>query len=381
MAITPRQLDIKGAYIQDAYAALESEILKMLIKSLKTKTSVELDGDTAWQWQLDKMNQLGMMNMQTVAELTKQAANVSRKQLEEMILRDGYQIGTEANQEFANLMNVDVKPWTNLDQILNGYLDSQWLDLDNHVNQTLISTNYNSPIGKAYQQVLNDTVAKVITGIQTPNKAFYSSVYAMVDKGLETDFIDKGGNPWSVERYVRTVIKSTTQRVFNDLRLERSKEYGIVTALVSTHAAAREQCSHIQGGWVLMVPTAEAPEELQYIKSIYDYGYGTPSGTRGINCSHRFYPAVPGVNKNNMPEPPTPEEAQANAEIVAKQRRLEVAVRKAKQSLSAAETLGDKEGIERFSQLIRKRQGAIRELISKNESLLHRDYSREFVHD
>ena len=37
MAITPRQLDIKGAYIQDAYAALESEIMKMLIKSLKTK--------------------------------------------------------------------------------------------------------------------------------------------------------------------------------------------------------------------------------------------------------------------------------------------------------------------------------------------------------
>ena len=57
MAITPRQLDIKGAYIQDAYAALESEIMKMLIKSLKTKTSVELDGDTVWQWQLEKMNQ------------------------------------------------------------------------------------------------------------------------------------------------------------------------------------------------------------------------------------------------------------------------------------------------------------------------------------
>ena len=259
-----------------------------------------------------------------------------------MILRDGYEIGTAANQEFANLMNVDVKPWTNLDQILNGYLDSQWLDLDNHVNQTLISTNYNSPIAKSYQQVLNDTVAKVITGFQTPDKAFRSSVYAMVDKGLETDFIDKGGNPWSVERYVRTVIKSTTQRVFNDLRLERSREYGIVTALMSTHAAAREMCSHIQGGWVLMVRTDEAPAELQYVKSIYDYGYGTPNGTRGINCSHRFYPAVPGVNTNNMPEPPSPEEAQANAEIVAKQRRLEVAVRKAKQSLKAAETLGNK---------------------------------------
>ena len=44
--------------------------MQMLIKSLKTKTSVELDGDTVWQWQLEKLNQLGMMNMQTVAELT-----------------------------------------------------------------------------------------------------------------------------------------------------------------------------------------------------------------------------------------------------------------------------------------------------------------------
>ncbi len=381
MAITPRQLDIKGAYIQDAYSALESEIMQMLIKSLKTKTSVELDGDTVFQWQLEKMNQLGMMNMDKISELAEQAATVSRKQLEEMVLKDGYEIGTAANRAFANLMNVDEKPWTNLDQILNGYLDSQWLDLDNHVNQTLISTNYNSPIAKSYQQVLNDTAAKVITGFQTPDKAFRSSIYAMVDKGLETDFIDKGGNPWSVERYVRTVIKATTQRVFNDLRLERSKEYGIVTALMSTHAAAREMCSHIQGGWVLMVRTEEAPAELQYIKSIYDYGYGTPNGTRGINCSHRFYPAVPGINTNNMPEPPSPEQAQANAEIVAKQRRMELAVRKAKQSLKAAETLGNKNDIAHFNQVIRKRQGALRKLISDNEGLLHRDYSREFVHE
>lgn len=381
MTITPRQLDIKGAYIQDAYSALESEIMQMLIKTLKAKTSVELDGDTVFQWQLEKLNQLGMLNMDKVAELAEQAATVSKKQLEEMILKDGYQIGTAANQEFANLMNTDVKPWTNLDQILNGYFDSQWLDLDNHVNQTLVSTNYNNTLAKAYQQTLNDTVAKVVTGFQTPDKAFRSSVYAMVDKGLETDFIDKGGNPWSVERYVRTVIKSTTQRVFNDLRLERSKEYGIVTALVSTHAAAREMCSHIQGGWVLMVRTEEAPAELQYIKSIYDYGYGTPNGTRGINCSHRFYPAVPGINTNNMPEPLPPKEAQANAEIVAKQRRMEVAVRKAKQSLKAAETLGNKSDIEHFNQLIRKRQGALRKLISSNEGLLHRDYSREFVNE
>ncbi len=380
MAITPRQLDIKGAYIQDAYMALESELIEMLIKRLNAKTTFELSTDNVFQWQLEKMQQLGMMNMDDIATITEKTTSVVEEQLKDMIIKAGYEIGIEANEEFANLMNAEVKPWTNLDQILNGYFDSQWLDLDNHVNQTLISTNYNNPLAKMYQQTLNDTVAKVITGFQTPEKAFRSAIYEMVDKGIASEFVDKGGNVWSIERYVRTVIKATTQRVFNDLRLERSKEYGIVTALVSTHAAARDACSHIQGGWVLTVRTEDAPPEFQHIKSIYDYGYGKPEGTRGIHCRHRFYPAVPGINKNNMPEPPSPQEAQANAEVVAKQRRLEVSIRKAKQSLKAAETLGAKEDVAHFGQLVRNRQGALRQLIKDNEKLLTRDYSREFVH-
>ena len=380
MVITPRQLDIKGAYIQDAYMALESELIEMLIKRLNAKTTFELSTDNVFQWQLEKMQQLGMMNMDDIATITEKTTSVVKEQLKDMIVKAGYEIGIEANEEFANLMNTEVKPWTNLDQILNGYFDSQWLDLDNHVNQTLISTNYNNPLAKMYQQTLNDTVAKVITGFQTPEKAFRSAIYEMVDKGIASEFVDKGGNIWSIERYVRTVIKATTQRVFNDLRLERSKEYGIVTALVSTHAAARDACSHIQGGWVLTVRTEDAPPEFQHIKSIYDYGYGKPEGTRGIHCRHRFYPAVPGINKNNMPEPPSPHEAQANAEIVAKQRRLEVSIRKAKQSLKAAETLGAKEDVAHFGQLVRNRQGALRQLIKDNEKLLTRDYSREFVH-
>lgn len=380
MAITPRQLDIKGAYIQDAYMALESELIEMLIKRLNAKTTFELSADNVFQWQLEKMQQLGMMNMNDIAAIAEKTANVTKEQLRDMIVKDGYEIGIEANEEFANLMNAEVKPWTNLDQILNGYFDSQWLDLDNHVNQTLISTNYNNPLAKMYQQTLNDTVAKVITGFQTPEKAFRSAIYEMVDKGIASEFVDKGGNVWSIEHYVRTVIKATTQRVFNDLRLERSKEYGIVTALVSTHAAARDVCSHIQGGWVLTVRTEDAPPEFRHIKSIYDYGYGKPEGTRGINCRHRFYPGMPGINKNNMPEPPSPQEAQANAEIVAKQRRLEVSIRKAKQSLKAAKTLGAKEDVARFGQLVRNRQGALRQLIKDNEKLLSRDYSREFVH-
>lgn len=381
MAITPKQLDIQGAYIQDAYMALEEELMEMLIKRLDANTYVELSEDTVFQWQLEKMQQLGMMNFETIDELVSQTADTTKEQLNRLVNDMGYQVGIEANKEFANLMGVSEKPWNELDQVLNQYFNSQWLDLDNHINQTLISTNYKfNPLAQMYQQVLNDTVAKTLAGFQTPQKAFRSSIYEMVDKGIMSSFKDVSGREWSLERYTRMVIKTTTNSVYNDLRLERGHEYDIVTALMSSHAAAREACAPIQGDWVLTVKTEDAPREFQSIPSIYDYGYGKPDGTRGINCSHRFYIGIPGVNKNNMPKPPSVEEAQKNAEIVAKQRRLEVSIRKAKKSLNAAKTLDNKEDIEHFGSLVRNRQATLRQFISDNDKLLHRDYSREQVY-
>lgn len=380
MAITPKQLDIEGAYIEDAYMALEQELIEMLIKRLNASTLTELTEDTVFQWQIEKMEQLSMMNYDTINELVSQNSKYTEEQLKKLITETGYKVGIEADEEFSKLMNTNIKP-NNLDQVLNQYFKSQWLDLDNHVNQTLIDTNYkHNPLAKMYQQVLNDTVSKVLTGFQTPQKAFRSSIYEMVDKGVMSSFTDVSGREWSLERYVRMVIKATTHRVYNDLRIERGNDYGIVTALMSSHNAARKACAHIQGGWVLTVKTEDAPEEFQHIKSIYDYGYGKPEGTQGINCSHRLYPAVPGINKNNMPKPPSPQEAMANAELVAKQRRLEVSIRNAKKSLNAAELMGADEDVAHFKQLISRRQASLRQFISDNDELLHRDYGREQIY-
>ena len=84
--------------------------------------------------------------------------------------------------------------------------------------------------------------------------------------------------------------------------------------------------------------------------------------------------------RKRIPEPPKPGEAQANAKIVAKQRRMETSIRKAKHQLEAAELLGDEVGIQHFKQLIRTRQGALRQLIDDNSGLLHRSYGRESVY-
>lgn len=376
----PNQVDLKSAYILDAYEALEQSLVEMLIKRLNSKTTTQLSVDTVFQWQLEKMQQLRMMNDATIKKLVGQTSGIAEKELKDLITKQGYDFNKESNKDLANLIGSPVKEWNDLDLILNQYFDSQWLDLDNHINQTLIDTNYTyNPLSKAYQQVLNDTVARTLTGFETPERAFKSAIYAMVAKGVDSSFIDKAGREWSLERYVRTVIKSTTQRVYNDLRTERGiNEYGIVTALMSSHSAARDACSQIQGRFVLMVPTKEAPEEYQHLPSVYDYGWKEPAGCNGINCNHRWYSMLP-MESTGIPKPPSPEEAQANAKIVAKQRRMEVAIRTSKKQLRAAELLDDQEGIEHFKGLIRQRQGALRQLIDDND-ILHRSYGREAVY-
>lgn len=377
----PNQVDMKSAYILDAYEALEQSLVEMLIKRLNSKTTAQLSADTVFQWQLEKMQQLRMMNMDMIEKLVAQTADYSKQELKDLITKQGYDFNAEANRELANLVGGPVSEWSNLDMILNQYFDSQWLELDNHVNQTLISTNYqHNPLAKAYQQVLNDTVARTLTGFQTSEQAFKSAIYDMVEKGISSGLIDKSGREWSLERYVRTVIKSTTQRVYNDLRTERGiEEYGIVTALMSSHMAARDACSQIQGRFVLMVPTNEAPEEYRHLPSVHDYGWKTPAGCNGINCNHRWYSMLPSGN-TNIPTPPKPEEAQANAKIVAKQRRMETSIRNAKKQLRASLILDDASGQKHFKTLIRNRQAALRQLIDDNSDLLHRSYGREAVH-
>jgi len=148
---------------------------------------------------------------------------------------------------------------------------------------------------------------------------------------------------------------------------------------MSSHSAARKACAAIQGGWVLLVPKSEAPKEYKKLPSIYEHGYGTAAGTQGIHCKHRLYPGIPGVTKNNMPEAPSVETAEANAELVAKQRAMERAIRAAKKQLNAAKTIGNDEDIQHFKQLIRKRQGALRMYINDND-VLHREYIREQVY-
>ena len=81
-----------------------------------------------------------------------------------------------------------------------------------------------------------------------------------------------------------------------------------------------------------------------------------------------------------MKDPVSPEVAQQNAKIIAKQRRLERSIRMAKKTLKASEWIGYQEDIEHFKSIVRARQAVLRQFIEDNKTLLHRSYDREQVY-
>src|SRR5690625_816467 len=281
--ITPHQLDLWSSNMSELYNSLEGEIIRIIIKRLKGGSK------DITEWQAQKLSELRLFNNE-VARYLAEVTPVAEKEILTMFQAAGKDFVADVDGYMPN-----PKPApNNLDNVMRGYYNQVWSEIDNYVNQTLITTNYGTGTAqRAYTQVLNQTSAAFNTGLYTLEQSVERSVMQLAQEGIKSTFIDKGGHTWSLERYTRTVLKSTLGNTYDEVRKDRMSEYDVHTVLVTSHAGARKQCSAIQGNVVDLRYPAESPEDSEY-KSIYDpwWGaeYGTPQGNRGINCRHMHIP-------------------------------------------------------------------------------------------
>ncbi|WP_265643568.1 phage minor capsid protein [Enterococcus lactis] len=375
--ITPEKMQKTANSIINIYSELEDRIFTIIIKALKHSRFQDVAKEDVLLWQVNQLSKMGTLN-DKVIDLLASYTGETQEAIEQLIKGNGVKIVDEIDRELERMVHKSIPVSDDVNKILDSLIRQTFQDLNNNVNQTLITTNFNeNAVMRAYQAILKQSTIESMTGLKTHEKAVKDNVYKMVDMGIKSGFVDKAGREWSMEAYSRTVVQTTSHRTFNDLRLQRMEDFECVTALMSSHPTAREACAPIQGDWVLTVPKEEAPEEFKHLPSIYDHGYGEPSGTQGINCTHILYPGRPDVNTNNQPRY-DPEEVQRNAEIQQKQRRLERDIRYQKKRMNAALELEDPETVQMCKQVIANKQKQLRELINEHEFLV-RDYSREQV--
>lgn len=376
--ITPDKMQRDADSITNIYSGLEDRIFNIIIKALKQSRFQDVAKEDVLLWQVNQLSKMGTLN-DKVIDLLASYTGETQEAIEQLIKGNGVKIVDEVDRELERMVHKSIPVSNEINRILDSLIRQTFQDLNNNVNQTLITTNFNeNTVMRAYQAILKQSTLESMTGLKTHEKAIRDNVYKMVDMGIKSGFVDKAGREWSMEAYSRTVIQSTSHRTFNDLRLKRMEDFDCVTALMSSHPSARKACATIQGDWVLVVPKSKAPDEFKHLPSIYDHGYGDPNGTQGINCKHILYPGRPDINTNNQPQYDA-DEAQENADIQQKQRKLERDIRYQKKRMNAALKLEDPETEQMCKQVISNKQKQLRELINDNEFLV-RDYSREQVY-
>lgn len=369
--LNDEQLMLDASQVADIYHQLTLDLFDQVIDRIKERGSASLE-DNPYIWQLEKMNEMGLLNEDNV-KLISDRSGIAEEQLRHVIQNEGYKIYKDTKQQLLEATGGGGFAGNSLIQTnLAAYVNQAMGDIDNLINTTLPMS-----VRKVYQSIVQESVAKVVTGLTTSDKAISDTVMKWAKKGFY-GFTDSQGKHWKADTYARQVIKSTAWRVYREVRMAPAEELGIDTFYYHKKATAREMCAPLQHQ---IVTTGVArTEKGERILALSDYGYGYAGGCQGINCTHEMTPYIPGANyKPDLPDELrdlTPEQAIENANVQAKQRALERSIRRSKEFLHVAEKLGDQELIDKYKSKVRIQQGAMRDYL-KQHSFLHRDYARE----
>lgn len=369
--INDQQLSLQMQGVSDIYAKMQIELFDSMIKRLKERGNADLQ-ENPYIWQLEKLNDMHMLNEENL-KIIVERTGIAEDLLRDVIENEGLKVYKDTKQQLEEDLGRGHSgiARNGVTDALEAYTAQAVSDLN------LINTTLPESIQAVYKSIVEQSVAEVVAGTKTADKAIHETIMNWQKKGF-TGFTDSAGREWRADSYARTIIKSTMYKVFNKMRTAPAEEMGIDTFYYSIKRTARPACSPIQGKIVTFGETRVINGTKVY--SLYDYDYGSAGGCLGVHCGHYLTPFIAGVNE--MPDLPdyladlTPEQAEENARIQAKQRALERAIRHHKERLHYAHTMKDDELIQAEKLKVRMYQNKIRNLVDSYD-FLYRDYSRE----
>lgn len=328
---------IKSKEVEGLFHELSMEMMKNIVRRLKQRGTVDLI-DNPYVWQLEKLNDMHLITEENVKLISKYS-RVAEEVFRDVIANEGFKIYQDSHQQLAQALKSDATPNPLVQDSLNSLAKQTMFEVNNLINTTMPKA-----LQKNYKQTLESAVAGVVSGTKSHEKALSEAVLKMYERGF-TAFRDRGGRTWTVERYAKTVIRTTTFRTYREMRERPADDLGIDTYYYSAKSSARELCAPLQHQIVTKGVARTINGER--VLSLPDYGYGSPGGCLGINCGHYLTPFVVGVNyKPQLPEylqNLTEDEAKQNALDRARLKAFDREIRINKDKQILAKELGDKE--------------------------------------
>lgn len=363
--LNDQQLMLMADNVSDIYRQLCNDLFDNVVERLHDRGTYYLEKQP-YLWQLEKMADMGMLNDYNV-KLIAERSGIAEELIRDIIENEGYKVYKDTHEQL-NSNAYDYKVMKDLISYSNQAVD----DVHNLINTTLPKS-----VQAMYKDIIETTVAKVVTGMATHQEALDETIMKFQQRGFY-GYTDKAGRRRRADDYARTVINTTVRRTFNEMRMRPAQELGIDTFYYSIKAAAREMCAPLQNQ---IVTTGQArTEEGVKIYALDDYGYGKPGGCQGINCGHTMTPFIPAANY--MPDIDddlkdlTEEQAIENANIQSKQRAMERAIRNSKEQLHVAEIMHNDELTNKYKTKLTDQKRALKSYID-DHPFLYRDENRE----
>ena len=373
--------------LTDVYNAMEQDIMLAIAKQLAKDGSISASSE----WRLQRLAEAGDLNKNVIGiiasytgiqsdlltEALSGAANSVIDKLEpafQEIARQGFISDTpvpasksvdRAIQTFHKQAASDL----NLVNTVMRYKAKQaYVDL---VNKTYDAVNAIEDVSDR-QELLN-TLGKhtmsTVMGAESRSEAVRKCIKEFNSKGIPA-FVDAAGREWSPEAYINMDIRTTVSNTANAAQDARCDDYGIDLIAVSSHPGARPKCAPYQGRIFSRSNQSGIAhdgngKEIHY-EPLSSTSYGEPDGLFGINCRHKKYPFIDGVNFQRY-FPYDKEENDKRYKEIQEQRRLERKVRNTKREADMLNEIGDTEGAKAARVKLKEQRKAYRTYCDEHE--------------
>ena len=373
--------------LTDVYNAMEQDIMLAIAKQLAKDGSISASSE----WRLQRLAEAGDLN-KTVIGIIASYTGIQSDLLTEALSGAANSVIDKLEPGFRELAKQGVISDTpvpaskSVNRAIQTFHKQAASDLNlvNTVMRYKAKQAYVDLVNKTYdavnaiedvsdRQELLNTLGKhtmsTVMGAESRQEAVRKCIREFNSKGIPA-FVDAAGREWSPEAYINMDIRTTVSNTANAAQDARCDDYGIDLIAVSSHPGARPKCAKDQGKVYSRSNKSGIAhdgngKEIRY-EPLSSTSYGEPDGLFGINCRHKKYPFIDGVNFQRY-FPYDKEENDKRYKEIQEQRRLERKVRNTKREADMLNEIGDTEGAKAARVKLKEQRKAYRTYCDEHE--------------
>lgn len=372
-----KDIDSLSQPIINIYSQIELD----LIKDIARRFDVNDDIGGTMEWQLKKLDELGMLNSDTVKTIAKYSDKseaeiykmLEKSQFANIDMND-FEMAYEQGQITVNPANIKDN------SAFSEVLALSYKELSN--TYRLIQTKAIESAKQAYMDIINRSYVEVATGTYDYQTSIKRAVKEMARNGISGATYKRNGKlvQYSIEATVRRDTLTAVHKLANKSSEIICDELGAEYVEISSHLGARTHPTNPianHAGWQGKVFKINGRDKYANLKESTGYPDDI-LGLGGVNCRHRMFPFFPGISTPN-PIRFDEEENRRVYELSQQQRAMERRMRRLKKEQAAAKAIGDEETAAKLKAEILDQSNRIDNFCKKNG--LRRDHSRELVQE